>query len=94
MHAETQDTQETQQITERVRRYVVDNFLYMRPGFELSNDDQLLGKGIVDSLGVMELITFVEDELGVSVTDSDVTEEHFGSVSAIARYVERALAAR
>jgi len=84
---------ENQQVSERVRRYVVDNFLYMQPGYELTDEDPLLGKGIVDSLGVMELISFVEDELGVQVADTDVTEQHFGSIGAIARYVERVRAA-
>jgi acyl carrier protein len=78
----------------RVRRYIVDNFLYMRPTFEFTDDDFLMGRGIIDSLGVMELIGFIEEEFGVSVADEDVTEENLGSINAIARYVDRARARR
>jgi acyl carrier protein len=78
----------------RVRQYIVDNFLYMRPGFAFSDDDFLMGRGIIDSLGVMELIGFVEEAFDVRVADEDVTEENLGSVNAIARYVDRAKAAR
>ena len=94
LQVEPQDQREFDQIVEQVRRYVIDNFMYMHPGAALANDDHLLGKGIVDSLGVMELISFVEDELGVTVADTEVTEQHFGSVNAIARFVERALTNR
>jgi acyl carrier protein len=76
-----------QPVAERVRQYVVDNFLYMHPGYVLADEDALLGKGIIDSLGVMELISFVEDELGVAVADTDVTEQNFQSVASVARYV-------
>jgi acyl carrier protein len=65
----------------------------MRPDYQFSDDDALIGRGIVDSLGVMELITFVEETFAVHVADEDVTEEHLGSISAIARYVARARAA-
>ena len=73
---------------ERVRRFIFENFLYMRPDYQLGNDEPLLGNGVIDSLGVMELITFVEESFGVQVADADVTEDNFGSVAAIASYVK------
>lgn len=90
----SESTMSTSDTSQRIRRYIVDNFLYMRPDHQFTDDDALLGKGIIDSIGVMEVIGFVEEEFGVQVADEDVTEEHLGSVSAIARYVDRALAAR
>ena len=75
--------------TARIRQYIVDNFLYMRPDFQFTDDDFLMGKGVIDSLGVMELIGFIEEAFYVSVADDDVTEANLGSISAIARYLER-----
>ena len=74
-------------VLSRIRAYITDNFLYMRPGFQLADDDALLGRGIIDSIGVMELVTFVQDEFGVTVDDEQITEENFGSAAAIARFV-------
>src|SRR3954470_2189741 len=71
----------------RIRRYITENFLYMRPDYQFTDDDALLGKGIIDSLGVMELISFVEEEFGVAVADTDITEQNLGSVNAVSRYV-------
>jgi acyl carrier protein len=75
------------EILERTRAYVRDNFLYMRPDFALGDGDRLLAKGIVDSMGVAELLGFLETEFGVAVADEDITEENLGSLNAIAQYV-------
>jgi acyl carrier protein len=75
-------------VIQRIRSYIEDNFLYMRPDAVLQNDDSLLGTGIIDSMGVMELIVFVESEFGVAVADTEVTKDNFDSVTTIARFVE------
>ena len=69
------------------RAYVIENFLYMRPDFIPGDDDSLLGQGIIDSMGVMELVQFLEQQFGVTVSDDEITEAHFGTLSAISRYV-------
>jgi acyl carrier protein len=74
-------------VIERIRQYVLENYLYMRQDVQLLDDDPLLAKGIIDSMGVMELIVFLEEEFGVPVSDVDITEENLGSLAAIARYV-------
>ncbi|HEV7365578.1 MAG TPA: acyl carrier protein, partial [Gemmatimonadales bacterium] len=67
--------------------YVRDTFLYMRPGFVLGDDDRLLERGIIDSMGVLELIAFLETEFGIVVVDEDVTDENLGTLASIHRYV-------
>jgi acyl carrier protein len=75
------------QILTRLRGFIEENFLYMRPDFELKNDQSLMGNGIVDSMGVMEMIQFLEEEFGVEVEDTEITEENLGSLDAIAGFV-------
>jgi acyl carrier protein len=74
-------------VIERTRAYITENFLYMRRDFRLDDNDSLLGSGIIDSMGVMEVIAFLETEFGVEVGDDDVTEENLGSIRAISQYV-------
>lgn len=74
-------------IRTRVRAFVQESFLYAMPDFELGDDDRLLEKGVIDSMGVAELIAFVENEFGVFTTDDEVSEANFGSLSAIAGFV-------
>ena len=71
----------------RTRAYVQDTFLYMRPGFALGDHDRLLGRGVIDSMGVLELIGFLQTQFGVAIGDEDVTEENLGTLASIARYV-------
>ncbi len=74
-------------ILTRTRAYVLDTFLYMRPGVALGDRDRLLQKGVIDSMGVMELIGFLRSEFGVAVADEEITEENLGTLADIARYV-------
>jgi acyl carrier protein len=74
-------------VVERVRTFIIDNYLYMRPNATVSEGDSLLAKGIVDSMGVMELVAFLEDEFGVTMEDVEITEANLGSLGAISRFV-------
>jgi acyl carrier protein len=72
-----------------IRDYIADNFLYLHPGVELEDSDAFLTLGIVDSLGFVELVEEVQARYGITVEDIEITEENFGSIDAVAGYVER-----
>jgi acyl carrier protein len=75
------------EIKSRVRAFVQENFLYAMPDFELGDEDRLLERGVIDSMGVAEMIAFVEAEFGISTSDDEVSEANYGSLTAIARFV-------
>jgi acyl carrier protein len=75
------------EILARTRAYVQETFLYMRPDFTLGDQDRLLARGVIDSMGVMELLAFLRSEFGVVVADEDITESNLGTLADIARYV-------
>lgn len=77
-----------QQTITSLRTYILENFLYMHAGAHLADEDPLIGSGILDSMGVVELIAFMEEEFGISVADADVTEAHFGTIAALGRLVD------
>lgn len=72
----------------RVRSYLIENFLYMHRDAELGDDEQLLERGILDSMGVMELVSFLEEEFGVQLADEEITEANLGTVGSITRLME------
>jgi acyl carrier protein len=74
-------------VKSRVREFVQENFLYAMPNFVFADDDRLLERGVVDSMGIAEMIAFVETEFGVMTSDEEVSEANFGSLSAIAGFV-------
>jgi len=75
-------------VRDEMRAFVQENFLYMRPDLDLKDDDDLMGLGMIDSLGFVELVDEVQGRYGISVSDVDITEDNFGSIAAIARFVE------
>jgi acyl carrier protein len=75
------------EILERLRVFLQDTFLYMKPDYVLSDDDSLLKKGIVDSMGVMDVLGFISETFGVVPADEEVTEANLGTPRAIARFV-------
>ena len=73
---------------DRVRAFILGNFYVSDPA-RLGDDVSLLGTGIVDSTGMLEVIEFVESELGVAVGERDVVPENFDTIARIADYVQR-----
>ncbi len=57
-------------------------------GRDVANDELLIENGEMTSLQTVELVTFLEDEFGITVEDDEFDEENFGSVDAIAALVE------
>ena len=57
-------------------------------GRDVANDELLIENGVMTSLQTVELVTFLEDEFGITVEDDEFDEENFGSVDAIAALVE------
>jgi acyl carrier protein len=71
----------------RIREFVQKQFPLARKS-SLSDEDSLLESGIVDSLGILELVNFVTEEFGVAVTDEDLQPETFNSIGSLAAFVE------
>ena len=77
-------------VTGRIRGFIRQELRYDEAGDEgLTDETPLLENGIIDSLGLMELVAFIEEEFGVEIDDADIRVEHFRTVSDIARLVER-----
>jgi acyl carrier protein len=82
------------QIITDTRAYITENFLYARPNYVVAEDEHLLEKGVVDSMGMVELITFLQDQFGVEPADDEITEENFATLRRIAAFVLRKLGAQ
>lgn len=53
----------------------------------LTDETDLLNAGIIDSLGILRMVSFIEEQTGLQVPDEDVVFEHFQSIRAIAEYI-------
>ena len=82
------------EVRRQLRAFIEDNFLYLHPGLELGDGDDLLARGVLDSLGFVELVEEVQASYGIVVDDVEITEENFGSIDAIVGFIGRKHAGR
>jgi acyl carrier protein len=78
-------------VRESLRKYIQDELLTLADNRELLYDEDLLADEMVDSLGMIRLLSFIRDTYGYSVPPEDFLIENFQSIDIIAAYLERNL---
>jgi acyl carrier protein len=73
-------------------QFLIENFLFDGK-FELSDDDSLQDRGVVDSAGVLLLISFLEEQFDISVGQDDVRPENLDTVANLTSFIVRKRAA-
>ena len=71
----------------KVRDYILENYLFSNDESLLRNDESFLDKGIIDSTGILEVISFLEEQFGIKVEDSEMMPENLDSVNNIVAFV-------
>ncbi len=69
--------------TDQIRAYIETKF-----GKPVGVDDSLLDSGLLDSIGIFEMVTFLEETFGVKVDDEAIVPEHFETIALIATFVD------
>src|SRR5437660_1771149 len=80
-------------IETRIRGFVARDILFSETDYPHSDDASFLKTGVIDSLGVVELVTFAGREFGIEVVQADVTPQNFDSVAKLAAFIRRKQAA-
>jgi len=73
---------------EKIHAFIRTNFLFDETR-TVGDDEPLLGSGIIDSTGILELITYIEQEFALSFEDAELVGENFNTVSSIIACIER-----
>ena len=77
------------QTKEEFRKFIVENFLYGQDDGNLTDDISFLEKGIIDSTGVLELVSFIEETYGIAVNDEELIPDNFDSLNKLSDFVAR-----
>jgi acyl carrier protein len=75
-------------IHEKLRTFILTDVWLDGSPEDLTDDTPLIERKIVDSLGLLHLVSFIEDEFGVQVADEELVPDHFGTIARISRLVE------
>lgn len=78
----------TASVRERVRAFIGRSFYVAEPD-DLTDDGSLVASGIVDSTGILEVLAFIEAELGFAVADGEAVPANLDSIDNIVAFIER-----
>jgi acyl carrier protein len=77
------------EIKQAVRAFLNENFMYRGSVEAVADDGSLIKAGILDSVGILTLIAFLEEKYEMQVSDDDVEPENLESVDAITAFIQR-----
>ena len=78
--------------TEEIRHFVKTRF-GIPDTFALQNDASFLDSGVVDSTGILELISFLQERYAIKIADAEVVPENFDSIDRVVGFVSEKKAA-
>jgi acyl carrier protein len=79
---------------EKIRSFILQELAWDKFNGDFNDDHLLLEEGIIDSVGMLKLISFIEETFAVKMLDDDLTPENFETLTRIAQMVERNLSNR
>jgi acyl carrier protein len=74
-----------------IRAFIIENFLFGDEGYVLSDEMSLIDNDLVDSTGILELVSFLEERFGIAMADADIVPANLDSLIRISSFVERKL---
>ena len=78
-----------EQIVDEIIEFILKNDPIAKDHLPFPKDESLFERGVLDSMGVIELITFIEGRWQVEIEDDEITMEKFGSLNKMARLIRQ-----
>ena len=78
---------------DQLKEFFVSNCLIPQD-HKIADDQSLLEGGIIDSLGILELTSFIEQTYRIKINEHDLIPENFDSFVAISNYIEARLSSQ
>lgn len=72
-----------------IRKYFFDNFLFGYTDEDIKNDTSFSELGVLDSTGIMEIVSFIENNFEVVVNDSEITQENLDTIDLMVDFIIR-----
>lgn len=73
----------------KIRGFLTSNFLLGKGSVEVKDGDSFLDSGIVDSTGVLEFVSFLQETWDINVADEELLPENFDSIDNLTAFVMR-----
>ncbi|MCB1692862.1 MAG: acyl carrier protein [Pseudomonadales bacterium] len=80
---------EKQQTRAKLRSLILENYLFTDDESELEDEVSFLDTGILDSMGIMEVIAFLNEEFDIEVAEEEMIPENLDSIDNLLEYLAR-----
>ena len=78
---------------QELRKFITENFMFAMEDVQLSDSDSLVDKGLIDSTGILELVSFLEETYTITIDDTELVQENLDSINALSRFLETKMGA-
>lgn len=72
---------------ENLRTFILENYLFTDDKSQLNNDDSFLDTGILDSMGILELVSYLDEELSIKVEPDEMVPDNLDSINNLLAYI-------
>ena len=72
-----------------IKEYIASEIIHKKGLSSLKNDESLLKKGIIDSVGLLHLLTFIEERFDIQIPDEEVIPENFETLNKITTFIKK-----
>jgi len=76
-------------IKTQLREYIVENLLFGDTETQFADNDSFMEKGIIDSTGILEVITYIEEKFDIKVEDDEILPENLDSIDNLTNFINR-----
>jgi acyl carrier protein len=84
-------TYQPEAIADSLRTHIREEIAYDRSGLTLTNAFPLVEQGVIDSMGILRVVTFIEEKFGIALEPADLMLENFETIDAITAFILRKL---
>ena len=77
------------EVQEELRKFIINNFLFGQEEFALNPEDSFIETGVIDSTGILELVTFIEDKYSFRIEDEEMLPENLDSLERVGNFIIR-----
>jgi acyl carrier protein len=76
-------------IRDRIRQFIEERFLVVSGQDGIQPNESLLGKGVIDSTGVLEFIDYLEEAFDINIADEELIPDNLDSINNVVAFIER-----
>jgi len=74
-----------------IKNFIIDNFIIDDNPDQLENDQSFLESGIIDSTGILELVSFIEEHYNIKIEDEELIPDNLDSLNNVVKFINKKL---